>query len=57
MRVVIASDAGATFRYKLIYNIAVGLPYPIAGDLYNAPSFQDLVNRTAHGEATHWYRK
>ena len=60
MRVVVASDAGVssapTFTYKLIYNIAAAALYPIAGDLWDAPSFQDLLNRTAAGEATHWYR-
>jgi hypothetical protein len=47
----------ASFRYKLIYNIAGGyLPYPIAADLWTAPAFQDLLNRTRSGQPTHWYR-
>ena len=68
MRMLIASDArpaaGAaataaptTFRYKLLLNIAGPyLPYPIASDLWTAPAFQDLLNRTAAGQPTHWYR-
>lgn len=60
MRVVIASDAGVsslpTFTYKLIYNIASPLTYPIASDLYAAPAFQDLLNRSTTGQPTHWYR-
>ena len=52
-----ASSAAATFQYKLIMNIAGPyLPYPIASDLWSAPAFQDLVNRTANGQPTHWYR-
>lgn len=46
----------AASHYKLIYNIAHWLPYPIASDLWSAPSMQDLVNRTDNGQATHWYR-
>ncbi len=59
MRVVVASDAAPaalTFRYKLIYNIAAGLTFPIASDLYAAPAFQDLLTREAAGQPTHWYR-
>ena len=59
MRVVVASDdaAGApTFRYKLIYNIAHFLPYPIAQDLWDSPSFADLETNNAAGAPTHWYR-
>jgi len=59
MRVCIASDdaSGApSFRYKLIYNLAHYLPYPIASDLWAAPSMQDLLNRTREGQPTHWYR-
>ena len=68
MRMLIASDplptrggsstlaAPPTFKYKLIYNIAGALPYPIASDLWSAPSFQDLINRTAAGQPTNWYR-
>jgi N-sulfoglucosamine sulfohydrolase len=57
MRVVVAADAAASFHYKLIYNIAGNyLPYPIAADLWASPSMQDLVQRTANDEPTHWYR-
>ena len=61
MRMLIASDPAparnATFRVKLIMNVAgPWLPYPIAADLFSAPAFVDLLNRTAAGEPTHWYR-
>ena len=59
MRVVVASDdaTGApTFRYKLIYNIAHLLPYPLSSDLWGAPAFVDLEQRTKSGEETFWYR-
>jgi N-sulfoglucosamine sulfohydrolase len=61
MRMLIASNPAparnATFRVKLIMNVAgPWLPYPIAADLFSAPAFVDLLNRTAAGEPTHWYR-
>ena len=59
MRAVVASDKhpkNVTFRYKLIFNIASPLTYPVASDLWSAPSFQDLVTRTAAGQPTNWYR-
>lgn len=57
MRVLLATDSGvgnisATFKYKLIYNIAGPLPFPIAADLYAAPAFQDLLKTGGAG----WYR-
>jgi len=56
MRAVVAGDAGGAWRYKLVYNIAHNQLYPIASDLYAAPAFQDLLDRTAAGEPTFWYR-
>jgi N-sulfoglucosamine sulfohydrolase len=32
-------------RYKLIWNIAHGLPYPFASDLWAAPTWQDVFNK------------
>lgn len=60
----VTSDAGTaaaaasppTFKYKLLYNIAGALDWPVASDLWGSPSFQDLVNRTAAGLPTHWFR-
>lgn len=34
-----------TDRYKLIWNIAHGLPYPFASDLWAAPTWQDVYKR------------
>jgi len=39
MRVVRTRD------YKLIWNIAHGLPYPFASDLWAAPTFQDIYKK------------
>lgn len=32
-------------KYKLIWNIAHGLPYPFASDLWAAPTWQDVYNK------------
>ena len=56
MRSVVAADNATGAHYRLIYNIANRLLYPIASDLYAAPAFQDLLNRTRSGADTHWYR-
>ena len=32
-------------KYKLIWNIAYGLPYPFASDLWKAPTWQDIYGR------------
>ena len=34
-----------TDRYKLIWNIAHGLPYPFASDLWAAPTWQDVYKK------------
>ena len=34
-----------TRQYKLIWNIAHGLPYPFASDLWEAPTWQDVYQR------------
>mgnify|MGYP002624232652 CR=1 FL=1 len=42
-------------RYKLIWNIAHGLEYPFASDLWAAPTFQDryrLGPQTLYGKRT-----
>ena len=46
-----------TQDYKLIHNLNSKMPYPVAGDIYNSPTFLDLLNRTVKGEETHWYKK
>ena len=37
-----------TRRYKLIWNIAHGLPYPFASDLWAAPTWQDIYKQGPH---------
>jgi len=51
MRSVVAADASSGAPYRRIYNIAERLLNPIASDLYAAPAFQDLLNRTRDGGA------
>ena len=44
-----------TRRHKLIWNIAHGLPYPFASDLWDAPTWQDIYQRgpqTLYGKRT-----
>jgi N-sulfoglucosamine sulfohydrolase len=38
-----------TERFKLIWNLASGLPYPFASDLWEAPTWQDLWRRRPDG--------
>ncbi|GFN86815.1 N-sulphoglucosamine sulphohydrolase-like [Plakobranchus ocellatus] len=45
-----------TDRYRLIHNINNRAPYPLATDLYNNPTFLDILNRTRHGQPTHWFK-
>ena len=42
-------------EYKLIQNINFKMPFPIDQDFFVSPTFQDLLNRTQHGEPTHWF--
>lgn len=51
-----APNATSPPWYVCIYNIAWRLTYPIASDLWTAPSLQDLITRNAAGQPTHWYR-
>jgi hypothetical protein len=64
-----AGSANISFLYKLLYHVAGatparpaggqpamgGLNFPIATDLWAGRSFQDLLNRTAAGQPTHWF--
>lgn len=45
-----------THQYHLIHNLNYRAPYPLATDLYACPTFQDILNRTRHGEPTHWFK-
>ena len=45
-----------TKQFKLIHNLNFKMPYPIALDIYQSPTFQDILNRTSKGEATHWFK-
>ncbi len=43
-------------RYKLIHNMNYLMPFPIDQDFYISNTFQDMLNRSAHGEPSHWYK-
>jgi len=43
-------------NFKLIYNIAYYLPYPIAYDLYTSATYQQLLNNSMEGKPTFWNR-
>lgn len=45
-----------TKQYKLIRNLNFQAPFPIDQDFYLSPTFQDILNKTASGMATHWYK-
>ncbi|KAH8037292.1 hypothetical protein HPB51_009847 [Rhipicephalus microplus] len=43
-----------TPNMKLIHNLNNKMPFPIDQDFYVSPTFQDLLNRTKHGEPLRW---
>lgn len=43
-------------RFRLIHNINNRAPFPLATDLYDNPTFLDILNRTRTGQATHWFK-
>ena len=43
-------------HYRLIHNLNNRAPYPIAGDIYPSPTYQDLIHHHAEGEPTHWFK-
>lgn len=45
-----------TKQYKLVHNLNYKMPYPIAGDVFISPTFQDLLNSTTSGKDTKWYK-
>jgi len=45
-----------TSRYKLIHNLNAGMPFPIDQDFYISHTFQDILNRTEHGDSLPWYK-
>uniref|UniRef100_H3D975 N-sulfoglucosamine sulfohydrolase (sulfamidase) n=1 Tax=Tetraodon nigroviridis TaxID=99883 RepID=H3D975_TETNG len=42
--------------YHLLHNLHYRMAFPVDQDLYVAPTFQDLLNRTRSGEPTHWFK-
>nr|KAG5687627.1 hypothetical protein BaRGS_020028 [Batillaria attramentaria] len=45
-----------TPRYRLIHNLNHHSPYGIATDIYNSPTFQDILNRTLSHRETRWFK-
>lgn len=42
--------------FHLLHNLHYRMPFPIDQDFYVSPTFQDILNRTQGGEATHWFK-
>ncbi|ESO95264.1 hypothetical protein LOTGIDRAFT_175173 [Lottia gigantea] len=45
-----------TKQYRLIHNLNYHAPYGIATDLFGASTYQDLLNRSASGQPTNWFK-
>ena len=45
-----------TQRYRLIYNIANRLEYPVASGIWPSSTYQELLENVRLGRDTHWYR-
>ncbi|XP_050390250.1 N-sulphoglucosamine sulphohydrolase-like [Patella vulgata] len=45
-----------TTKYRLIHNLNYHAPYAIATDLFAAPTFQDLLNRSIAGQSLNWFK-
>ncbi|KAG0721413.1 N-sulfoglucosamine sulfohydrolase [Chionoecetes opilio] len=41
--------------FKLIQNLHYRMPFPVDQDLYLAPAFQDILNRTHQGRPLPWF--
>lgn len=44
-----------TASFKLVQNLHYRMPFPVDQDLYAAPAFQDILNRTREGEQLPWF--
>jgi N-sulfoglucosamine sulfohydrolase len=51
MRVIETRD------FRLIHNINYKMPYPIASDLAESPTFQSILRNVSRHEPVIWYRK
>ncbi len=45
-----------TRKYKLIQNLNYRMPFPIDQDLYLAPTFRELLNKSISHLPTKWYK-
>lgn len=43
-------------QYRLLHNLNYLAPYPIATDLYDNPTFRDIMNHTKSGQPTKWFK-
>ena len=43
-------------QFRLIKNLNYLMPYPLAVDLFQAPTFQDILNNTVNNHATKWFK-
>nr|KAG5693012.1 hypothetical protein BaRGS_005636 [Batillaria attramentaria] len=45
-----------TPQYRLLHNLNHKSPFGLATDLYQAPTFQDILNKTRLGQSTGWFK-
>ncbi|XP_041349135.1 N-sulphoglucosamine sulphohydrolase-like [Gigantopelta aegis] len=45
-----------TDQFKIIHNLNHRRPYPIATDIYQSPSFLEILNKTESGQPTQWLK-
>ena len=51
-----AQPTNGVKNFRLIHNLNNRAPYPIAGDIYPSPTYQDLLNHSHEGVSTHWFK-
>ncbi len=42
--------------HRLIHNLNFKMPYPIASDLFDSPTFQDILSHTSQNVSTKWFK-
>ena len=45
-----------TNQFKVIHNLNHRHPYPIALDIYQSPTFLEILNKTESGKPTQWFK-
>ena len=45
-----------TKQYRLIHNLNYGMPFPIATDLFSAPTYQEMLKKAKSNESMGWFK-